>query len=331
MSYHRNDISVEDMYRIFKALCTVFGKENVFFDREVTIKNIEMLKTEVMKSHVVIVLMGQQWYTEFYRKKETRSAEIDWTEEEIYTALHADDVFVLPVLVNGAPFAKPTMPDRIKGLGDKIATELKTIQPVAFRQGMNSIISKILENLNSRSSGVLKVYADGFPTDFFRDRIRKTKSGSLIRVNTIWWAGWDDVTDQLRDAIVRGAKLQVLLMKPECVCCGQRDRDLALPSGRTSRAILENTDDLRQIAQYVQSQGGDIDNVELRYFDAIPGRVIFSVDRYGLIGSHSPLKRSSETPFIEIFGYETDMYRSIKDQFEALWTYSGEQSRVVLL
>lgn len=140
ISYRRID-SRAIVERIHDRLVNHYGKENVFLDVDLNIPPgshfADILKENLEKSDVLLVVMGQQWVDELKK----RAGEEDFVRLEVETGLRQIPLLI-PVQVNRADVPKfDDLPDSMTGLLDKNFFEI--LPNPYFNTGIQMLMDSI--------------------------------------------------------------------------------------------------------------------------------------------------------------------------------------------
>ncbi|MDW5592927.1 toll/interleukin-1 receptor domain-containing protein [Conexibacter stalactiti] len=129
ISYRREE-TAGHAGRLYDAVATRFGADNVFMDVELApgIDFVERITRAVGDCHTLLVVIGPRWAS--VRAPDggglARLAEADdYVRLEVETALRRADVRVIPVLVAGAQMPQPEqLPESLRALARRNAIEL---------------------------------------------------------------------------------------------------------------------------------------------------------------------------------------------------------------
>lgn len=143
ISYRRID-SADISHRIYQELSKVFGAGNVFMD----VHNIpegkkfpEVLTDEVVKSNVMLVIIGKNWLTERLWDAD------DFVRYEVNLGLRLSYISVIPVVVADTPY--PTSEKLPETLRDLAYLNAKFIRP---DPDFNPDLAKLVETIKSLPS-----------------------------------------------------------------------------------------------------------------------------------------------------------------------------------
>ena len=142
ISYRRDDSSGH-AGRLHDNLIPHFGEKNIFMDIE-TIEPgedfHEVIRREIAKCDVVIVMLGKQWLTNAQGTRRLDDPD-DLLRIEVASALANPKIRVIPVLVRGVSMPDPReLPDDIKELPRRNAFELSDAR---FQYDANKLIRAI--------------------------------------------------------------------------------------------------------------------------------------------------------------------------------------------
>lgn len=144
INYRRSDSSMA-AGRIHERLCDVFDNEDVFLDThsiKITKKFEEVIKKELDKTLILLVLIGPTWLSIQNEKNGKRrlDEEEDFVRREIEIALH-DGIKIIPILLEGAQMPNKTaMPKSIEEVAEWQAYSISTHQ---FRDDLKKLIVDI--------------------------------------------------------------------------------------------------------------------------------------------------------------------------------------------
>jgi hypothetical protein len=129
ISYRRSDSS-DIAGRLHEHLIQAVGADAVFKDSEDIPPGADwrgVLRREIARSDVVLVLIGKQWLaTPDAAGKRRLDDPNDWVRFEVESALQMDEIRVIPVLLNGAPIpAADDLPLPLRELAFKNAHALR--------------------------------------------------------------------------------------------------------------------------------------------------------------------------------------------------------------
>ena len=104
---YRHDDEPELVKRIYDELCKEFSKDEVFLDTEALEAGFgdigEQVNFAINSCSILLVMIGPKWYK--IGKKRLKSSS-DPVRVEIETGLRRNNVFVLPILLNGAKLSE---------------------------------------------------------------------------------------------------------------------------------------------------------------------------------------------------------------------------------
>ena len=160
---YRRDNTADVAGRIYDALEVRVGRERVFKDVDNIPPGVDFgnyIRTLLPSCRVALILIGHHWADARDGSGNRRLDDPnDWVRVEIETALVANDLLVVPVLVNGAPM--PTvneLPPSLQPLLQRNAAEIR--RDPDFRDDVGRLVKAILERLDMDS------------LDATRDRLR---------------------------------------------------------------------------------------------------------------------------------------------------------------
>jgi len=315
ISYRHDDVK-EEADRIYKYLSDSldFDGETVI-DRHLQKNDITELIERVRQSDVLLALIGEKWIN-ILQARQNVPDETDLLLEEIHTGLTTDGVLVIPVLIDAATHIPSSMlPPKIVSLAYKEERVVSTKSEVQFNYDMEQLLDRIKKR-HERHAGAIRIYRT-LPDDLLNRMIERAKKH--IKILCIWSLRLEANRDVLISAVKRGVNVQIALLHPDNLCAIQRSRDLNYPDDFTSRKIHQNIEMLSLLYRDKRLSDADRSRFEIKLVNATPSRVLFIVDEGVLIGSHPVNKMSAESPHTLVFGANTELYKSVYDQFIDLW------------
>jgi hypothetical protein len=324
---YRSDDTRPVALRIHEHLAQAMDEEAVFIDRQ-PFPDIPGLVERVKRSDVLLVIIGEKWLKILNEKQQAPIGE-DWVLEEIQAGLTTDGVFVVPVLIDD-PKLHPQpalLPAQIAMLGYKVPSIVRQ-EPDAFREDMKTLLHRIKNRHNVRYCGVTKVHPK-FPVDIFRRYVHKARH--RIRVLSIWTGIWNNINEALRNAVVNGADVEILLLHPDNPCAIQRSHDLGFHDEWSSENIRNNIRTLHSLVSIIKrDHPTHAGNIRLKLYHGVPSRVIFMADETALIGSHPMGLFANDSPHTEVYGNETDLFLSVNNHFDRIWNSDGHTIEIDL-
>jgi TIR domain len=147
ITYRREDTSAQ-AGRLYDAMVTRFGEENVFMDVDMApgVDFVERIAEAVAACHVLIVVMGPDWATVKDDRGRQRLADPeDFVRLEVETALRRPDVTPIPVLVAGARMPRrEDLPEELGAITRRNALELTDLR---WRNDVGRLITTLDELL----------------------------------------------------------------------------------------------------------------------------------------------------------------------------------------
>jgi len=294
---------------IYRYLVNVFGEDFIIWDGALKPDNLGELVGHVGKSDVLLVVINEAWQRLFGIR------EPDWVLEEVFNGLTTDGVLVIPVIVNGTKFHEiKELPERIMAITTKRGHSLSE-NAEQFNYDMSKLVQRI-KMRHARFGGATSVY-DTFPLEIVQKRFERAKD--QIEILCIWSSLWNTLELRLEAAIARGVTVQILLLNPDSVAAGLRDKDLNKEIGFTKESIEQNLNSLKRFAKSLKTKNIDANKLHLRLYDATPARAIWIADESAFIGVHQVGVYSADSTHTAVFGEQTALFKSVKKHFEMLW------------
>jgi hypothetical protein len=310
LSYRRSDIP-EIARRIYEYLADKLGVDSVFRDDRDKVSYDMRRDSRFAPGDILLVVMGGKWFQELVKRQQSPD-ERDYVLEEIETALRADDVTVIPLLIDDEAMPPISMlPRKIMSLSQRVA------QPITkshFVSDMEKLLRRI-RHQQERFSSAIRV-RESLPLDELKRRIQR--SSGQVKILCTWIAKFDEMSDSLVQAVQNDCKVRILLLHPETECAVQRSRDLAEDDSFAASKIYENIDGLKRLCTAFRNRKGQ-SNLRLRLYNTIPGHYLHIIDDYMLLGSYSVGVRASESPQIEVEDSNSELYCAMSDYFDAVW------------
>lgn len=171
------------------------------------------------------------------------------------------------------------------------------------------------DELSASEAGLIRMSLD-FPVRTYSDWLQEARSG--IRILNTWTHTFVRYDKLFKEAVERGADLQVLLLDPSSPFARQRSLDLNLNSEEVPKNIRAS---VRQMASLYMELGGDDGRLELRLFNRLPSFSMHLVDDRGFIGFFPHATRTTGFPLWEI-RMDSPFGEHVHDEFERIWEHS---------
>jgi hypothetical protein len=312
ISYRHRDCP-DLVHQLHDYLAEKLDHESIFMDVNRGFENLEELIENVRASDVLLAMIGPEWVSLTKEKFDKSVAETDWVLREIETGLQTDGVLVIPVLMNGAPMpTSDQIPGSIQGI---IGKRGFSISQETFETDAARLLQRTKDR-HKRYCGATRVHTK-FPTDVFVNRLRRARRN--IRVLVIWSSLLYMFSEPMKYAMLNGTNVQLLLLNPDSLSARQRSKDLQKEENYTAKRIWENVGVIKQQILDLKSEGINPNQVELKFYDATPSRTIYIADESAFVGTHPPRIMSIHSHHTEVFGEDTDLYRSLEKHFNDLW------------
>jgi hypothetical protein len=127
ISYRRND-SQDETNRIARALKRHFGDVNIVLDTDFPLGNDfrDEIFEHLVKSDIVLVVIGASWELSLHERQASKSSEIDWVLREIETALRENKI-VIPVMLDNTSIPRSQrLPPSIQELPNRNGMTIRT-------------------------------------------------------------------------------------------------------------------------------------------------------------------------------------------------------------
>lgn len=307
ISYRWVDPALAD--KIHDYLVKEFDDTEVYRDiSKPHIESLEELRDFVKSCDVLLIIMGHHWEDEYRKRHDRSDDEMDWVKEEVKIGIQTDGVFVIPVIVNGAPVPKFDFVDDdnfLKALKYKTAARLNE---ASFDEDIKDLIERVQKRY-ARWAGVTRFHPN-FPHDQFLRWVRNSHSTIqvLYTYSTVVWSQ----RDAIKDAVQRGVKLQLLLIDPHSHAAKQREADLNDDISFGVRQSLYG-------AYKVQDAIEDKSLVEVRLYSSLPYLIYMRCDNRALVGFYPMGKMGNTSPHLEIYYLDRGMGEFAATQFAAVW------------
>lgn len=150
ISYRRSD-TADEAYRLYQKLTEDFGKDRVFLD----ISNINLgrnfehtIEQAIKLTSIFIVLIGPNWEGKTNRTELRINSEDDYVRYEVQSALHKEDIKIIPVLIN-----REEIPDKLN-----LPTEISRLTTLPFiKEGIytyNDLFKEITKYFKNEKSSI---------------------------------------------------------------------------------------------------------------------------------------------------------------------------------
>lgn len=180
----------------------------------------------------------------------------------------------------------------------KLKEELSvfTIQPSIAKYGINSVIPKMNYEL-------------------FDSKIKNAKKEIVIMQT--WLNAMEPISEDLKDAINRGVKVKILLLKENSELAKNRNQTLGYGyNSQRSKALYSGV-----LSSLLKTKSP---NLELRVHEFIPPFSMYCVDNWMLIGYYWYSRGSLSNPMIEVVGTEKKKIGwNFKNTFDEMWNNSS--------
>lgn len=165
--------------------------------------------------------------------------------------------------------------------------------------------------------GPESLFLDSFKIDLFKEELLK---GDTIRLLNTWIANIEELVEPLTNAVRRGAKLHVLLLKPDSPLADARNKalehgDKPFRREQVKEGIKRSVACIRDIRNLGMARPGQVD---LRFYDSLASFSIYQVDQKAFVGFYFHGRVGIALP--QILTLTTSKFgEEIKREFEELW------------
>lgn len=163
-------------------------------------------------------------------------------------------------------------------------------------------------------SGLVTMYSQrrtGTPVELMESRSDLAKES--IRILQTWIPGMTPLPNGLIESAKRGVKIKILLLQPKSDIARQRALDMQWNVNKPVEAF----EDLIWVLK--QKQIRHLPNVEVRFFNALPPFMIYSVDNWTLFSVYWHPDGSSTGPNIEVDSAQGYFGSYINRTFDTIW------------